>query len=434
MRRARAARLDVDVFLLPAVVGTGLGDIADVLTAAHALVRGGANALLYRTAGTSLPPGVDGPWEWPPHRRVRALAPRGRRAVTLSAEFGVTGAPARPEPYGRAGVWANEVAEIERSYGNERTLHLSIEEFARTLTSAQQVEERYREGGRSAAERARLRGSVGRHREVEEFHSLYRKFRAFARPNLLTIYPTFQPSFGFAREFPEAVQAGPLRPVDSRRRTRRGPRRRGVQVLWYASPRSSERIVEPVVSGLSRLGRPVLLSVRGPLARPPIAPASVTFRPIDPASPSEWASEWSRADLAIVTGNRSLMEARARRVPFLYFNGILGVGPRARRHRPEKLDGYLRLLQIAGASAARVRALRNFAGGRRVAETVRETVRHLAEAVDPTPWSAGFSPPFEETGALLVDVARRFGRTTLPASEFAAEVRAEGHQARIWRV
>jgi hypothetical protein len=137
----------VDVYLLPAVVGGGLGDIEEVLAAGRRLAGAGFRVRLYRPAGRSLPPSVEGPWSWPALARVDRVVPSASAALTVSPAFGVSAAPYRPGPLGRAGPWADEAREIEAAYGPARTLHASLEEFARTLTSLEEARERWREGG-----------------------------------------------------------------------------------------------------------------------------------------------------------------------------------------------------------------------------------------------------------------------------------------------
>ncbi|HUI38514.1 MAG TPA: hypothetical protein VLY85_02675, partial [Thermoplasmata archaeon] len=126
----------LDVYLFPAVVGGGLGDIEEVLLAGRVLAgRPGVRLLLFRAPGRPLPPNVEGPWDWPPTHRVDRPDPRSPRALTVSAEWGIAAAPQRPEPYGRAGPWALENEAVEDAYGRDAVLHVSFEEFARTLTS-----------------------------------------------------------------------------------------------------------------------------------------------------------------------------------------------------------------------------------------------------------------------------------------------------------
>ena len=174
-------RSGLDIYLLPAVVGGGLGDIEEVLCAGRRLAASGFSLRLLRARSRPLPPAVAGPWEWPPFRRVERLDDGGGGALTLSAGWGTAAAPARDEPFGRAGPWAKECGQIEDFYGADRTVHVSFEEFARTLTSRKQTAERWREGGLTTATiRRRLREQGPA--EIAQFDRAYRKF-----PGLRTI-------------------------------------------------------------------------------------------------------------------------------------------------------------------------------------------------------------------------------------------------------
>ncbi len=232
MPSSRRAAGPLDVYLLPSVIGGGLGDVAEVHSAGRWLAGAGFRVWVFRRPGHTWSRGMPGPFRWPPE--VPRPVGSGPRALTVSSQFGVTCAPARSEPLGRAGEWAREVAELEDLYGTENVLHLSLEEFARTLTSAQQVDEREREGGVPSRHRARGRGSRRHVAGAREAHELYRKFRAFGRPNLLTLFPTFVPVAAFTREFPEAIQIGPIWPYGAGPSPRKS--RRDRTLLWVREP------------------------------------------------------------------------------------------------------------------------------------------------------------------------------------------------------
>ena len=264
MRRPRpAAAPAVDVYLFPAVVGGGRGDIEEVLAAGRRLARSGFRPTVYRRAGRPPPPGIDRDWSGIPFRVVERLRPRSRAAITIVPAWGVSAAPARAGPLGRPGPWADEAAAIERAYGAERTIHASLEEFARTLPSRAENKERLREGGvarRELSSRLRRAEDLG---ESETFDRAFREFRAFDRPNVLHVFATFERSAPFAREFPDAVQTGPLwsgkypspRPRDGARYG---------EWFWYASPASAETIAPLVVRGLTAVRPAVRLFVRTP--------------------------------------------------------------------------------------------------------------------------------------------------------------------------
>ncbi|MCI4360421.1 MAG: hypothetical protein L3J91_01835, partial [Thermoplasmata archaeon] len=218
---------------MPAVVCGGRGDVEEVLLVGRSLARSGHPVQIMRLRPLQLLD--DASFDRTGIRRTRRIRPVAPRAVTVSSQFGVTAADAREEPLGRAGPWSLERAEIDRAYGPANVLHVSLEEFARARPSRVLAEERWRESGRTGRERRRVRRSRSADRERAEFVALYRKFRAFGVPNLLTLFPTFRRSAAFAREFPESVQMGPLWP-DTRSRPRARRRSRGFRVLWYASP------------------------------------------------------------------------------------------------------------------------------------------------------------------------------------------------------
>lgn len=404
----------LDLYVLPAVVGSGLGDLAEIEAAAATLRAAGYRPRLLRIA-PKLPRGLPGPFRWPPVER--SVRRRAGRALTLTSQFGVSCAPRRPGPLGAPGPWAAEVAAIEASYGRDAVLHVSLEEFARTLSARQQVDERYREGGARPPRAGARRG-----REVREMRGLYRRFREFDRPNLLTLFPTFVPDTAFTREFPEAIQVGPVVRPGTRRRAARGARRR---ILWYASPPSAPRIAAALVQGLVDGVVAEELLVRGSHEFP-MPTSALRVRFLGPATPSEWSRIWSDADAAIVTGSRSLLEALADGVPFVYYNGVTGQGARTRRHRPEKIRSLLRLARREGASAARRSELASFSRGQAV-RRIASAWSQRTGADGPVGPSAGFPPGRASGGAFLIRLARAWATPgAAGAAVFARQVRREG--------
>ncbi len=422
----RARRGGVDVYLLPAVVGGGLGDIEEVLAAGRRLAGAGFRVRLYRPADRPLPPSVEGPWSWPTLARVDRVVPSARAALTVSPAFGVSAAPSRPGPLGRPGPWADEAREIEAEYGTARTLHASLEEFARTLSSLEETRERLREGGvPSRAIPERLRGAR-REREVETYRAAFERFRAFDRPNVLPIFATFAPSRRFGREFARAVQAGPLWPRTYRRRRRFGRSGRHREWVWYASPSSAERLAPAVLRGLADADPPVHLYVRSPRPWPRVPPSRAWTLETGPLAPADWHRRFAAAELRIVTGSRTLLEALELEAPFLYFNGLLGSGARARRHRPEKIVALLSAARRAGRAHDLVRDLGSFAAGRRVADIVRRAARREGG------WRtfplgrplAAFRAPYDDAGDLLVAVARALAAEGTDAARVVERARA----------
>lgn len=355
-------------------------------------------------------------------RRTSALRPRAQRAVTVAPAWGITTAPPRPGPLGRPGPWSEEAAEIERAYGPERTVHCSLEEFARTLTSKEETRERLREGGVPARELPARLAQAERSGEVAMFREAFRGFRAFDRPNVLHLFAGFRYDRPFQREFPEAVQVGPLWPARGSL-PGAGPSRG--RWVWYASPASAEAIAARVVEGLRSVPSPPDLFVRAP--RPWSALVRVPGVEVrrDPLSARQWARAFRGARLRVVTGSRSLLEALEVGGPFLYFNGVLGTGPARRRHRPEKIVQLLDVARAAGWPAGLLSDLADFSRGRRVAPIVARAASagDVWSRFPPTPLPVGFARGFEDAGTVLVRCARAFAQGGTTATDLVAETR-----------
>jgi len=407
------------VYLFPAVVGGGLGDIEEVLAAGRRLRRAGYRIVLYRRPHHPLPRSVEGLWDWPRLERTDRVLSRSRAALTIAPAWGLSVATERAGRLGRGGAWAEEAGDIERAYGPDRTVHISLEEFARTLDSEAETRERLREGGvpsRALSRRVRAARAAG---EVEAFRRAFVRFRAFDRPNVLHLFATFHPDRRFAEEFPNAVQTGPLWAGRYARRLKAPPRSRSREWVWYASPASAERLAPAVLEGLEGSRPPVRLYVRStrPWSR---VPASDRWTLVtEPVAPGAWRRRFASAELRIVTGSRTLLEALEVGGPFLYFNGVLGSGRRVRGHRPEKIAALLSRGRVAGVPRALLRDLADFARGRRVAAVVRRLAGRMRgwERFRPRPGRSGFEPPFHDAGALLLAVARALarGRDDAPA-------------------
>lgn len=420
----RAPAEGVDAYLMPAIVGGGLGDIDEVLVAGAHLARAGAALFLFRADDRPLPRGVDGPWRWPSVTPVRAPARRHRHALTVTPCFGVSAAPPRDAPLGRAGPWAVEAAAIEQAYGRPATLHVSLEEFARTYTAERENRERFREGGVARGEaRRRVRGRAGT-ADVRRWREAFRLHRALDRPDVLHLLATFRRDPAFQRQYPEIVQVGPLWPLGSPRRPegRRRPTSRR-RVVWYASPSSSDRIAPAVVRAVSSADPPAELVVRSARAVLAAGSGSLLVRELPALSPEAWDRLWGSGDVRIATGSRTLLDAIARGGPFLYFNGVTGQGTRARRHRPEKIVELLGLFRRLGVPAPLRHELDAFSRGQRVAPI-------LARALADRSWARGFpsaravraaTPP--DAGGVLRRLTRTWARTTGPASEVVRRFR-----------
>ena len=417
----------MDVYLFPAVVGGGLGDIEEVLAAGRYLAHAGFPPTLYRPGDRPLPPNVDGPWEWPAGTTRRSsIRRRAEAALTVAPSWGVSAAPSRPVRFGRGGPWEVEARAVESAYGVDRTLHVSLEEFARTLTSRGETRERLREGGVPArAIGPRLRAAEAAH-EVDAFRSAFREFRGFDRPNVLHLFATFRPNGAFALEFSEAVQTGPLGSGQKwpAARGRREESRRPREWVWYASPASAERVAPEVIRGLAGARPPVRLLVRSPRPWGSLGRAPGIEVVTSPIPPARWRARFRRAELRIVTGSRTLIEAMEVGGPFLYFNGVLGQGARRRPHRPEKVRAWLALAREAGVPSSLRNDMADFARGRRVADVVRRAVRREdGWARFPSLGPSGFSTTRSDAGRVLVAVARELARPGARAAEIVARWR-----------
>ncbi|HTT25391.1 MAG TPA: hypothetical protein VMH90_00310, partial [Thermoplasmata archaeon] len=327
------------VYLLPAVVGAGRGDIEDLRAVGELLRPTGVP--LFLPVGTlgapELPAGERRAWTFA--RPERRLVRRARRALAILPQFGVTGAPGHPGPFGRPGPWARVIEELERLYGADRVVLVSLEEFARNLSAARQESERRREGGVTRARLRAVRRTRAWTRDVARMRRLWRKYHALDRPNLLHLVPTFRGSAACRRDFPELLECGPIPPPPTVRRSvppRTRVDRRVARWVWYASPSTSPLLVDGLARGSRRARRRLEIALRTPRpfpARRP--PGPLELRPLEDAPRAQWERTFREAELRIVTGSRSLLEALALGGPFLYFHGATGTGARRKAHRPE---------------------------------------------------------------------------------------------------
>jgi hypothetical protein len=418
--RARP-RPGVDLYLFPAVVGGGLGDIEEVLLAGRRLAPRVGRPVLFRRPGRPLPRSVDGPFEWPPLRRRSAPAGTAPRAVTLSAWWGVSAAPAREGPLGRGGPWSEECAAVEAAYGRGNVLHVSFEEFARTLTSRAQTVERWREGGvplRTIRARLRRRGTRA---EIAEFHDAFRRFRAFDRPDVLHLYPSFLPARAFRREFPEAVPCGPFWPAP----VRPPPPPRAGRWVWYASPGSSDRLAAGIARHWDPAAPPVTIEVRAPVPFDLPEVPGLHWERVPPEPARSWRRRLASAEMRVVTGSRTLLEAIADGGPFLYFNGVLGSGLSTRRHRPEKIVSLLALWRRRGVPELYRDGLASFSNARGLARVLRAARTAAWRTGFPRGLRpAGFPAPYDDAEALLASTVRRFAMGGRTAEEVVADVRS----------
>lgn len=422
MGRTLRNRPGVDAYLFPSVIGGGFGDVVEVRDAGRRLRDAGFPVFLYEAKAHPRTPLVHRLVAGAPFRRVRAPVRANPRALVIAPMWGVSAAPARDEPFGRAGEWDPERRELEAAYGVGRVLHVSLEEFARTLTSREETLERYREGGRLHREIRRHLSSPRGRREIQAFHDAYRKFRAFDRAEVLHLFATFRPSVPFAREYPEAVQTGPLWPPRAAR-SGGAPRPAARSWIWYASPSSSARIAPQVHRGLAFARPPVRLTIRG--GGRALGPAPADRVSEDLPTARAWGREVDAAELRIVTGSRTLLEALSDGVPFLYFNGIVGDGRSQRRHRPEKIRSLLGAWRSEGVRRTLWRDLDAFSRGRRVERVVARAAQdpEFRAGFRPRWRPTGFRAPYEDAGALLVQVASEWAESHRDAPEIVRDWR-----------
>jgi hypothetical protein len=421
---ARSSRPSpLDVYLFPAIVGGGLGDVTEVLDAGDRLARHGVRPRILRMPGHPWPPRVRALLEGRRIETARIDRVDSARALTIAPMWGVSAAPATDGALGRAGAWSAEAEAIEAAYGPDRVVHVSLEEFARTLTSRAETLERYREGGRPILDARRFLTTRRGRAEVAAFRRAYRRFRGFDRANLLHLYATVRPSRAFQREYPEAIQTGPLWPG---RRWPRPPRRANASRhwVWYASPSTAVRLAAAIERGLKDARPPVQITVRTPHG-PAGWPSGSRWKVGGHIGGTAWTREFARAELRIVTGSRTLLEALELGGPFLYFNGVIGTGARARRHRPEKIRALRSLLGPRGVAGIPWRDLDDFSRGRRVETVVRRAARLR---VHPRSVRAialrEAAATGRDAGALLLRAARGWSATAEPAARFVAEFRA----------
>ena len=318
-----------------------------------------------------------------------------------------------------------EAREVEAAYGPDHTVHVSLEEFARTLSSAAETRERLREGGVPSRALGRRYRTARARKEVDAFRSAFREFRAFDRPNVLHLFATFRPTRSFAREFPEAVQVGPLGSGHPAKRPGLGDHRNGREWVWYASPSTAERIAPDVLAGLAGVRPPVRLYVRSPRPWPSVERRTGIRVVTSPVAPTAWHRRFREAELRIVTGSRTLLEAMEVGGPFLYYNGTLGRGTARRRHRPEKVRAWLDLARRRGVSVGLRRDIADFARGRRIAAVVRRAATNedgwarFPRSLGPV----GFSSDRADAGRVLVRVARELGRPGARAGDIVSRWR-----------
>ena len=374
------------VYVFPCRIQQGSGEWFETARALEGLERAG-HRLLYLLPRPEDPTPKDpraqpldptraGPGPFPKILPVTDPVP-AQWAVAVVTWYGLTAeredARGSPNP----GPFAPRFERLRQSYPRH-LLVLSLEEFGTGRTSRAALLENRRQSGVVGSPR-----SVSRHSQ-ELYHAAFVAARAGGRGDVLHLVPEFSPDLPALQEFPFLLPLPPFgerapvghRGSPSRTRTR-------LSVLWYAHAQSSARILPGVLRGLEATGRRVLLLLRSPdggQEAPPHSPpgSRVEVRRLGPVLPRAWGRLFREADLRIVGGSQTLLEAWNHGGPFLYFNGCLeGPGGKPVGFRREKLLSLLRRWPTAGRSTLR-RDLRDFADGRRVEPIVRRALASSA--------------------------------------------------------
>ena len=422
--RGRPASVDadpavggVDVYLMPAVVGGGLGDIAEVLDAGRGLARAGFRTILFRLPGRPLPPSVDGPWDLGGVERVSAIGPRATNAITVTPNWGVSAAPDRP---GRARA-RRGLGEGGR--GGRTTLRPGTDpprqpRRVRPDAHLDRGERRAVEGGRRDGPGDRRppedEGVPGGRRPVPPGVSPIPRVRPVERAPPVPDVPSDAPVRpGVSGGGPGRAGVAATRPDG---RPTGGPTGRVGLVCEPRGRRSGSS--GPSTGGSAEPGS------AGSSSGPPAHSRFPWTRRSRGAPPVRWAPASGRrrsmpAGLRVVTGSRTLLEAVQLGRPFLYFNGVLGDGPRRQRHRPEKVRALVRGWRARGVSRTIVRDIDDFSRGRRVAEVVRAAASEpgWSRAFPRTAPSGEFPPGLGDGVAYLVAVATELARGTTTAPD-----------------
>ena len=442
---SRGDRGSPPVYVFPCRIQQGTGEWFETARALEALERAG-HRLLYLLPRPEDPTPKDpraqpldptraGPGPFPKVLPVTDPVP-AQRAVAVVTWYGLTAeredARGSPNP----GPFALRFERLRESY-LAQLLVLSLEEFGTGRTSRAALLENRRQSGVVG-----IPHSASRHSQ-ELYHAAFVAARAGERRDILHLVPEFSPDLPALKEFPFLL---PLPPFGERAPAGHAgaPSRTGARlsVLWYARAQSSVRILPDVLRGLEATGRRVLLHLRlpedRPQALPPVSPGSrVEVRRLGPVLPKEWGRLFREADLRIVGGSQSLLEAWNHGGPFLYFNGCLeGPGGKPFGFRREKLLSLLRRWPTAGRSPLR-RDLRDFADGRRVAPIVRRALASSAwrsdflreRRGDRDPYPPGLHPSADYLRRLVEGYAER----GLTAERYVQSVRRRHRALLAWK-
>jgi hypothetical protein len=435
------------VYVFPCRIQQGRGEWVETGRAVRLLARAGYPLYHLRSVTPSregredpravpLDPSRGGPEPFPRVEPLRAPVP-SRQAVAVVTWFGVTARRSDLAGDPMPGPLADRFERLREAHP-DGLLILSLEEFGTARTSREAVTEGLRQAGLCPRRiRQVLRSPEGKDR-LRRYRQAFFRARAGEREDVLHLFPEFFPSLPALREFPFALPIGPFWPPRPGRAVARLPAtRRTRRVVWYASASSSSRLLGPLLDALGGLSQPVELFVRhgSPWALPD--PSSSAGRPVrvvelGPESRPRWEGRLRAADLRVVGGSQSLVEAVSDAVPFLYFNGALrtpaggSVG-----FRREKLLSLLRGSSRRRGERLVARDLRAFADLRGVSGVVRRALgsgRWRAGCVRLTRQAGRAYPPGLRAGeAYLLSLVRSFERAEGSVEEFVRGAR-EAHR------
>ncbi len=432
------------VYVFPCRIQQGLGEWVETARAVRLLPRAGYPLYHLRSAlpqgesrrdprAVPLDPSRKGTEPFPP---VRALATpvRAPRAVAVVTWFGVTARRVDSAGDPMPGPLADRFERLREAHP-EGLLVLSLEEFGTARTSREAMTEGLRQAGFTGEQiRQRLRTPGGTD-HLRRYREAFRQARAGERDDVLHLFPEFSPSLPALREFPFALPVGPFSPPgDGLRPWRPSIPRRPLRVVWYASASSAPRLMAPLLDALGDLSRPVDLAVRpgpswGPFILPSARPRSVQVTGLAPEGRRRWEQRLRRADLRVVGGSQSLLEAISGSVPFLYFNGALSTPSGGSvGFRREKLLSFLRGSAHRPAERQVARDLRAFADLRGIPGVVRRAAGSPAwrSSCVRMERNAGksFPVPLRVGERYVLRLIRAFEGTDEPVPRFVQRTRA----------
>ncbi len=448
-RPGPAGKPPLPVYVFPCRIQQGLGEWVETGRAVRLLPGAGYPLYHLRSASSRGEPRADpravpldpsrkGAEPFPPVRPL-TVPVRAPRAVAVVTWFGLTARHRDAAGERVPGPLADRFERLRAAHP-EGLLVLSLEEFGTARTSREAVTEGLRQAGITGEPLRQLLRTPGGRDRIRRYREAFGRARAGEREDVLHLFPEFFPSLPALREFPFALPIAPFSPQRPGRRAKvPGPPRSPFQVVWYASASTAPRLLGPLVEALGGLSRSVELTVRpgpswGPLVRTSIGSPSVRVAFLRPQGRQRWERRLGRADLRVVGGSQTLLEAVFAATPFLYFNGALPTpSGRTVGFRREKLLSLLRRVPSRPAERAVARDLLAFADLRGVrgvvgraasSRTWRSGCGRLAQhAVQ------GFPPLLRPGEHYLLYLIRSFQRTAEPLTRFVRRTRQRHRRA-----